>query len=58
MISIWNKKADKNEYKNDIDEYLKKLYNSDKNKIAFNLIIYEELVKLKYNFYPNDILSN
>ena len=48
--------VDKNKYKDYIDEYLKKLYNCDKNKIAFNLILYEELIKLKYNFYQNDNL--
>ena len=48
--------VDKNKCKNDIEEYLKKIYNSDKNKISFNIILYEELVKLKYIFCPNDIL--
>ena len=48
--------VDKNKCKNDIEEYLKKIYNSDKNKISFNIILYEELVKLKYRFCPNDIL--
>ena len=48
--------VDKNKCKNDIEEYLKKIYNYNKNKISFNIILYEELVKLKYIFCPNDIL--